>query len=145
MAHSADDSSQTSGLLAKLAERPQADFEFEFYTRLLARVPDYPEVLAVQAAHYSRLGKPKEGLKVDQKLAQLRPKNPTAHYNLACRYAQLRQIDLALLTLRRALELGYADLKYIQNDEDWKRYRNDPRFRQLLKEFLSHPPQTSTE
>lgn len=124
-------------LLALLAERPQVDFELEFYEHLLARMPDFPEVLRAQASNLTTKGLLKEGLKVDQKLVQLRPQDPTAHYNLACRYALLKQRDMALTTLRRAVELGYRDFRYMLHDADLDSIRKDPRFRDLIREYGS--------
>lgn len=129
------DSPQASALLALLAERPQVDFELEFFDALLARLPDHADALRAQASNLSAKGLIREGLKVDQKLVQLRPEDPTAHYNLACRYALLRQPDLAITTLRRAVELGYRDFRYMVADRDLDSIRRDPRFRDLLREF----------
>jgi len=126
---------EPSAVLARLAERPQIDFELEFYERLLTKVPDFSEALRAQASNLTVKGLIKEGLKVDQRLVQLRPKDPTVHYNLACRYAQLRQADLALRTLRTAVELGYRDFRYMVQDRDLDSIRKDPRFRALLREY----------
>ena len=121
--------------LTALAERPQVDFELELFDRLLARIPDYAEVLRAQASNLTAKGRIREGLKVDQQLVATRPHDPTAHYNLACRYAVLRQRDLALTTLRRAVELGYRDFRYMVRDADLTSIQKDPRFRDLLREF----------
>lgn len=126
-----------SAALARLAERPQLDFELEFFAAVLARLPDYADALSVQASNLSAKGLLREGLKVDQRLVQLRPADPTAHYNLACRYALLRQPDLALTTLRRAVELGYRDFRFMTQDRDLDSVRKDPRFKQLIREFAS--------
>ena len=66
---------------------------------------------------------------------QLKPKDSLAHYNLACSYALLKQPDLALSTLRKALEFGYRDFRYIRQDRDLDPIRKDPRFKKLLREF----------
>ena len=124
-----------SATLTLLADRPQVDFELEFYDLLLRRVPDFADALRAQASNLTAKGLLKEGLKVDQKLVQIRPSDPTAHYNLACRYALLRQPDLALTTLRKAVELGYRDFRYMVQDRDLDSVRKDPRFRELLREF----------
>jgi tetratricopeptide (TPR) repeat protein len=124
-----------SAVLSRLAERPQVDFELEFYDRLLQRVPDFADALTAQASNLTTKGMLKEGLKVDQRLVQLRPHDPTAHYNLACRYALLKQPDLALKTLRHAVELGYRDFRYMDEDRDLDSIRKDPRFREILREF----------
>jgi Flp pilus assembly protein TadD len=128
-------SSDTPAALVRLAERPQLDFELEFFDALLAKTPDFADVLRAQASNLTSKGLLKEGLKVDQRLVQVRPADPTAHYNLACRYALLKQPDLALTTLRRAVELGYRDFQYMVKDRDLESLRKDPRFRQLLREF----------
>lgn len=128
-------SSDAAGEFARLAERPQLDFELEFFDALAAKVPDFADVLRAQASNLTTKGLLREGLKVDQRLVQIRPADPTAHYNLACRYALLKQPDMALTTLRRAVELGYRDLQYMTKDRDLDSIRKDPRFRQLLREY----------
>src|SRR5947207_3157298 len=122
-------------VLAFLPDRDQVDFELDFFTRLLAAAPDFHEVLRAQASNLTLKGRLQDGLAVDKKLVALRPDDPTAHYNLACRYALLKQPDLALVTLRKAVDLGYRDLRYMQEDHDLDSIRKDPRFRQLLREF----------
>jgi tetratricopeptide (TPR) repeat protein len=129
------DPAHGSAVLTHLAERPQLDFELEFFEALIQRVPDFADVLRAQASNLTAKGLLKEGLKVDQRLVQVRPGDPTAHYNLACRYALLRQPDLALTTLRRAVELGYRDFRYMIQDRDLDSIRKDPRFRDLLREY----------
>ncbi len=133
--HSSPDSNPPSTILAQLAERPQLDFELEFYQAILQRMGDFADVLRAQACNLTEKGLLKEGLKVDQQLVELRPTDPTAHYNLACRYALLKQPDLALATLRHAIELGYRDFRYMNQDRDLDSIRKDPRFRQMLRDF----------
>jgi hypothetical protein len=132
---SADAAFPPGSVLAFLAERNQVDFELDFFTRILASAPEFHEVLRAQASNMTIKGRLQEGLVVDKKLVSLRPSDPTAHYNLACRYALLKQPDLALVTLRKAVELGYRDFRYMQEDHDLDSIRKDPRFRQLLREF----------
>ena len=70
-----------------------------------------------------------------RRLVQLCASDPLAHYNLACRYARLKRPDQCLKTLRRAVELGYRDFRYMREDRDLDSIRHDPRFRQLLREY----------
>lgn len=128
-------SNPSGSVLAMLAERPQIDFELEFFEGLLGRVPDFAEVLRAQASNLTTKGRFKDGLRVDQRLVAVRPADPTAHYNLACRYAVLKQRDLALQTLRKAMELGYRDFRFMVQDTDLDSLQKDPRFRQMLAEF----------
>jgi hypothetical protein len=75
---------------------------------------------------------------IDKRLVHLRPNDPLAHYNLACSFALLKRPDLSLKTLRRAVELGYRDFRYMREDRDLESIRRDPRFRQLLREFENY-------
>jgi tetratricopeptide (TPR) repeat protein len=121
--------------LARPADQSQIDFEIEFYARILERFPDYVDVLRVQGNNLTRKGRFAEGLQIDKRLVQLRPADPLAHYNLACSYALLKRPDPAIKTLRRAVELGYRDFRYMREDRDLDSIRHDPRFRQLIREF----------
>ena len=116
-------------------EQHQLDFEIDFFGRILERSPHYVDVLRVMANNLTLKGRYAEGLQIDKRLVQLRPADPLAHYNLACSYALLKRSELALKTLRRAVELGYHDFRYMREDRDLDTIRHDPRFRQLLREF----------
>ncbi len=121
--------------LAEMAERSQLDFELDFYAAILSSQPNYVDVLRAHATNLTLKGRYEDGMTIDQRLILLRPSDYLAHYNLACSYALLRQPDLALKTLRRAIELGYRDFRYMKQDRDLESIRRDPRFRQLLREF----------
>ncbi len=121
--------------LAQLAERSQLDFELDFFAAVLGDAPDYIDVLRAHATNLTLKGRYEDGMSVDKRLITLRPADYLAHYNLACSYALLKQPDLALKTLRRAVELGYRDFRYMKQDRDLESIRRDPRFKQLLREF----------
>jgi tetratricopeptide (TPR) repeat protein len=125
----------TSHPLAGLAEQSQLDFEIDFFGLILERKPDYVDVLRVMGNNLTLKGRYSQGLVIDKRLVQLRPKDPLAHYNLACSYALLNRGDQALKTLRQAVELGYRDFRYMREDRDLDSIRHDPRFRQLLREY----------
>lgn len=122
-------------VLGLLAERTQLDFELDFYGKILTTLPDFADALRAQACNLTLKGRLQEGLAVDEKLVSVRPTDPTAHYNLACRYALLKQRDKAISTLRKAVELGYRDFRFMQEDHDLDSIRKDPRFRKLMKEY----------
>ena len=121
--------------LARPHEQNQLDFEIDFFGHILERFPNYVDVLRVQGNNLTLKGRYADGLSIDKRLVALRPQDPLAHYNLACSFALLRKSDLALKTLRRAIELGYRDFRYMREDHDLDSIRHDPRFRQLLREF----------
>jgi len=121
--------------VAHLTDQNQIDFELDFFGGVLERAPDYVDVLRVMGNLMTLKGRYAEGLAIDRRLIQLRPSDALAHYNLACSYALLKRPDQALRTLRRAVELGYRDFRYMREDHDLDSIRHDPRFRQLLREY----------
>lgn len=116
-------------------EQGQLDFELEFFGAILQSCPDYVDVLRVMGNNLTRKGRYNQGLQIDKRLIELRPSDPLAHYNLACSYALTGRTDQSIKTLRRAVELGYCDFRYMREDRDLESIRQDPRFRQLLREF----------
>ncbi len=122
-------------VLAMLAERTQLDFELAFFAAILDKLPDFADVLRAYSQDLAVKGLTKEGLMAEQRLAGLRPNDPDVHYNLACRYAVLKQPDLALRTLRRAVELGYRDFRTMIQDRDLEGVKKDPRFRAIIREY----------
>lgn len=113
----------------------QLEFELEFFGGILERHPDYVDVLRVMGTNLTLKGRYAQGLQVDKRLVQLRPNDALAHYNLACSFALMNRTEQALKTLRRAVELGYRDFRYMREDRDLDSIRHDPRFRQLLREY----------
>lgn len=130
-----DDAFPAGSVLAFLADRSQVDFELEFFGKVLSASPEHHEILRALASNLTVKGRLQDGLAVDKRLVSLRPTDSTAHYNLACRYALLKQPDLALVTLRNAIELGYRDFRYMEEDRDLDSIRKDPRFRALVREY----------
>jgi len=116
-------------------DQSQLDFELEFFSGILVRRPDYIDVLRVMGNNLTLKGRYTQGLQIDKRLVQLRPNDALAHYNLACSFALLKRPDQALKSLRRAVELGYRDFRYMREDRDLDSIRHDPRFRQLMREF----------
>src|SRR5437016_3907300 len=120
---------------ARTADQAQIDFELEFFTGVLEKMPDYVDALRLMSKLLTLKGRYAEGLQIDRKLVQLCAADPLAHYNLACRYARLKRPDQCIKTLRKAVELGYRDFRYMREDRDLDSIRHDPRFRQLLREY----------
>ena len=127
-------STSTSG--TSLAEQTQIEFELGFFSGVLKRNPNYVDALRILSKLLTLKGRYEEGLQIDRRLVQLCATDPLAHYNLACRYARLKRLDPCLRLLRRAFELGYHDFHYVLEDRDLASVRHDPRFRQLIREFL---------
>lgn len=121
--------------LQKLAGQSQLDFEIEFFAGILERKATYIEVLRVMGNNLTAKGEYHRGLDHDRQLIKLCPTDPVAHYNLACSYSLVEMVDLAMSTLRQAIDLGYTDVEYMLTDRDLQHVRKDPRFRELLAEL----------
>jgi tetratricopeptide (TPR) repeat protein len=118
--------------LASLTNRTQTDFEIEFYERILNRVPNYVEVLICLGELFSDKKLYRRALKVDQRLALLRPRNATVHFNLACTLSRLKKKRRALAVLNKAVELGFSDITSLLDDPDLDALRNIPQFQAIL-------------
>lgn len=118
----------------------QLDFEIAFYQKLLIAYPDFLDVLIPLGDAYTRRGLYAKGLEIDLKLAKLRRDDPLVWYNLACSYSLLARVEEGLECLRRAVDLGYTDMKFLTKDPDLANLRRTPKFRQLVSSLLSQHP-----
>lgn len=112
-----------------------AEFDIRFYESVLRRQPNYPTVIEILGGLYTRHGRIADGLKMDRRLVKLQPSNPTAHYNLACSLALSRRKAAALQELRQAVQLGYRDFDWMQQDPDLEALKKDPGFEALLRQL----------
>jgi len=113
------------------------EFEIQFYEGILRRNPYFTECMKVLAELYTQTGRYKEGLLLDERLAERNPHDATVVYNLACSYSLLGDIDKSLDSLARAIALGFTDFGYIKSDPDLENTRKDKRFLRLI------PPERS--
>ena len=118
-----------------MISREDLDFEITFYEKLLKKNPDFVNALIALAEAYTRIGRYKEGLKIDQRLVELKPDDPIVYYNLACSYSLLKMADPSLSALGKAIHLGYRDFAFIEKDPDLTFIRKDPRYKELLSEY----------
>ncbi len=116
------------------------DFDIRFFEGLVAESPDFLDALIALAEAYTKRGFFQKGLETDEKIARLQPQDPITHYNLACSYALLGKLCEALMSIQRALELGYRDLSHMQRDSDLENLKRDPRLRELLLRFFPPKP-----
>lgn len=108
-------------------------FETTFFENVLRHDSSYAEVIEILGGLYTKQGRVADGLKMDRKLVRLQPANATAHYNLACSLALSRRRSDALRTLRQAVDLGYRDFDWMEQDPDLEALKNHPEFLALLE------------
>jgi tetratricopeptide (TPR) repeat protein len=114
-------------------ELSPAEFESEFWGRVLERRPFYEDVLRRQAEALAKTGHYQELVALDRRLVQLRPTDAVLHYNLACTLTRLGEFVEALAMLKASLRLGYDDFGHIDTDPDLDPLRDLPEFKLLLK------------
>lgn len=119
-------------------------FEQSFFEEILAGSPDHLPALEALAHLYTRLGRCRDGLALDERIVRLRPDRPTAHYNLACSYALLGRLEDAFEALARAVACGYRDFEHLQHDPDMAAVRTDPRYPAFLVSLRSGAGMTRT-
>ena len=121
----------------KLTKKQEEDLDFEisFFENLLKQNPDYIEAMSPLAENYTKKGFFEQGLALDLKLTKLTPQDPIAHYNLACSYSLLNEIDLSLYNLEKAIKLGYNDFHFLKTDPDLENIRKDKRYLKLINSF----------
>jgi tetratricopeptide (TPR) repeat protein len=115
----------------KRRESKDLDVKIQFMEGIVRRDPEYIEALQLLGDHYTQRGKYEDGLKVDEQLSRLEPRNPLVFYNLACSYSLTGEVDMAATALDKALALGYRDFKWLAKDPDLRTLRKHPLFRNI--------------
>jgi tetratricopeptide (TPR) repeat protein len=123
--------SEKSGGKKKLSreEQRELDIKIGFMEGVVKRDPAYIEALQILGDDYTRRGKFAAGLKVDEQLSQLRPDDPVVQYNLACSYSLTGNFNQAAAALEKAIEMGYRDFKWLNQDPDLADLREHPLYK----------------
>jgi tetratricopeptide (TPR) repeat protein len=66
-----------------------------------------------------------------KKCLKQQPNNYLVHYNLACAYSLMNDVDNAVKHLALSIENGYKDLSHMEKDEDLDNIRSDQRYKEL--------------
>ncbi|MBM3876229.1 MAG: hypothetical protein FJ386_05860 [Verrucomicrobia bacterium] len=120
--------SKTPRNLPSARELRELQVEIDFFEGLAVADPGNPDVLRALGDNYTRAGRHADSLRVDVTLARLLPDDSMIHYNLACSYALTSQIERAIETLQRSMDLGFRDFEWIDSDPDLTPLRNHPLF-----------------
>ena len=94
--------------------------------------PDDARALSFGAFCLVEAGQPERAREWAALALQTRDNEPHYLYNSACVHARLGDADRAIELLERAVELGWGDRTWIENDSDLAALRPDPRFDALL-------------
>ena len=118
-------------------EKRDLDIEIGFLEGLIKRDPGYVDALQILGDDYTKRGKFTLGLKIDQRLAVLRPRDSLVYYNLACSYCLTGKMDEAAESLEQALDYGYRDFKWLSEDPDLVELRANDAYQRVRSKIRS--------
>jgi len=116
-------------------QKTNEEFTIWFFEGIIENYPNYLECLMYLGNAYTSEGMFDKGLQLDLKLIELKPHDPVVHYNLACSYSLLGKTDLAFASLSKSIDLGYRDIKHLENDRDLDRLRNEEQYKIILNKL----------
>lgn len=111
------------------------EFEIGFLEGVLEDDPENVECLRFLALAHTLAGLHERALDLDTRLATLRPRDPEVFYNLGCSHANMGNPDGAFQALGKAVELGYRDVRHLEQDHDLDSLRSDKRYQALIQKL----------
>jgi tetratricopeptide (TPR) repeat protein len=106
----------------------------EFYPRYSIQHPDDARVLMYYALALARAHRIEEAKPVAEKALFLSADDTLMMYNASCFYTQIGEKQLAVETLRRAIDSGYENFEWIKRDPDFENIRDLPEYKELMKD-----------
>jgi TolB-like protein/Flp pilus assembly protein TadD len=128
------DMAQTSVGLG-LAERAEAAYRtlLEILPNYLLQNPDDARARLIYASQLGRVGRRDEAIREGTKALVLSPGDPVMLYNAGCMYVRIGENRRALEALRQAIDAGYSNFGWMQNDPTLTPLREEPEFVAMLQ------------
>lgn len=93
--------------------------------------------LYLGAGALAELGQRERGIEWANRVLALEPDDPGALFNIACFYSITGEIEKAMESLEKALQLGFAQKEWIERDTDLDPIRNHPKYESILNAMKS--------
>lgn len=106
----------------------------------LLQNPDDARARLIYASKLGSAGRKEEAVREGTKALVLSPGDPVMLYNAACLYVSLGETSRALDALRQAIDAGYTNLGWMQNDPDLVSLRDSPEFVALTQLLQPRKP-----
>src|SRR5438477_9763321 len=97
--------------------------------------PDDPRAWYLSSAALMRLGKRDEALERGRRAFAVDPEDAGVLYNLGCTYALAGLSDAAIDHLNKAVQNGFGQREWLENDSALDPIRGDPRFDALMRKL----------
>ncbi len=118
-----DDTAQAEALSREAIPRAERAIELN---------PDDSRAWVLGASCLLRIGEPDKAMEWIDRAREVAPKSSGVAYNSACVFAKLGKTDRALALIKESVDLGNHNRRYFETDPDFKRFRDDPRFQEIL-------------
>ncbi len=99
--------------------------------RRIAINPGESRALYLAAVDLMYLGQRKRAFEFAERAVAVDPNEVSTWYNVGCMYAVAGEKERAIANLKRAVEQGFAQREWVDNDSDWDSVRDDPRFEEI--------------
>jgi predicted esterase/Tfp pilus assembly protein PilF len=101
--------------------------------------------LTQQLIQAAEKGDNEKALALARQAVEVAPDAPLTHYNLACMYARLERSGPAQDHLKRAIELGFRDVRHIESDSDLDNIRETPEYKTIIRELKQKSGEEAAE
>ncbi|UCF78574.1 MAG: protein kinase [Candidatus Eiseniibacteriota bacterium] len=105
----------------------------EAYPRYLAQHPADGRAHIHFAVRLAEAGRLDEGKKHAEEAIRLNPTDPLMLYNVACFYARIGEVALAIRRLKESIAAGYELYEWIKRDADLENLRDEPEYLKLME------------
>jgi adenylate cyclase len=97
--------------------------------------PDDARAWYLSSAALMRLGQRDQALERAHRASTIDPEDTAVLYNVGCVYALGGSSDEAIDHLDRAIQNGFGQREWLENDSDWDSIRGEPRFQAILRKL----------
>ena len=97
--------------------------------------PDDARAWYLSGAALMRLGRPEEAMERARRASAIDPEDAGVLYNVACIYALAAASSEALDYLDKAIQNGFGQREWLENDSSLDSIRGEPRFQALLRKL----------
>jgi tetratricopeptide (TPR) repeat protein len=122
---------QLGNLYFRKGEQHQAIKQYKRTLQLNRKfVPALNNLALVTAANQEYY----KALTIFSDVLKYHPNDAETHYNIACMYSRLKQVDKSIKWLKKAIDKGYANWENIKKDGDLDNIRDDKAYKELIKD-----------
>jgi tetratricopeptide (TPR) repeat protein len=118
--------------LGQLQRTPEA---LAAYEKAIELEPDYPEAWINKGVILGQLQRTDEALLAYDKAIELKPNDSDAWFNKACLYGLNGNAELAVQSLKRAIDINAVYREQAKTDSDFDSIRHDQEFKQLIEDI----------